>query len=333
MPASLFAGLIARARAKRTSVHGGNSNANNGRTGAQGPAANNAPSSDFQFTDTSSSANVKSYVLRSDTDIVRATFTLSVTATGNSTSADITGAIQQIQILGPAGPLVTMTPMPDFYNFGTRFSPLHNTPAQVISTVATVISGTWVVYGLNLPALANGVYTMSITTQTAATFNTSVTALSVVTTLQLGFGNCGGKTTHYAYSGLPFTPAVSGVNDLAPLASIQGKNLIELFLYGFTATTGATPDLAYVQIQSKGGVLGPRITTQELISVTNAEINGNLISTAESVSAGSVGRTPLMFMLFPLKTTLVLGNGAHCYFNWGTSTPSTTIIAGYYWLE
>ena len=90
-------------------------------------------------------------------------------------------------------------------------------------------------------------------------------------------------------------------------------------------------DINYVQLMSQGGTLGPRIPAEDLVSRANAEMANALYSAAESVSAGSTGTTPTLFLLFPLKTTLILGASAHMYLNWGSSTPSSTIRTGYVW--
>ena len=338
-PTSLFGPMLARARAKGSPGTKGKSghfaNSNSGRSGVQGVSASNAASSDFQFTDTLTATNVKSYVLNSTNDIIRIFWNLSVTATGNSTTADIMGAIQFVRILGPGGVLIQMSPMPDFYLFQQRFSPLHQLPSVVTTAAATAATNSYTLYGINLPAIpvGQGVYTLEITIQAAATFNTSCTALSVISSVTLGFGDCGGMTTHFSYSGLPFTPASSGVNDLGPVASIQGKNLVELFLTGLTQTSTQTPDINYLVAQSAGGNVGYRITGQELYAVANAEMVSGLFSAAETASAGSIGYTPTLFPLYALKTTLTLGNGSHFSLNWTSGTPSAAIVARYYWLE
>jgi hypothetical protein len=339
-PSSLFAALAARSRARKTGGTGteGGGNATSGRAGISGPSGANAPSEDFKFTDTKSAGNVTTYIISGSDDYIRAFWNIQVTATGNSTSADILGAIQSVQILGPNGPVTTMNPMPDFYYFQQRFSPLHSLPTSVVTTVATVIQGSYTLYGTNLP-VAGGPYTMIVTIQSAAAFNTSCTALSVTYSVSFGVGNAGGLVTHYVASGLGFAPAANGSNDLAPIAPVQpaygqksGYELIELWMSGFTTMSATgTNDLAYVQISSAGANLGARITSGTLISNANAEMNSPLFSAAQSVSAGSTGYTPTLFLLYPLKTKLRLGAGAHCWLYWTTGTPSSTIRCGYVW--
>jgi hypothetical protein len=329
-PSSLFGALAARARARKTGSSG-TGNATQGRSGATGPNAANAASEDFKFTDTKSAGNVTTYIITGDQDYIRTFWNINVTATGNSTSADILGAIQQVLILGKDGPVTNMNPMPDFYYFQQRFSPLHSLPTSVVATGASATQGNYTLYGTNLP-VAGGPYTMIVTIQAASTFNTSTTALSVTYSVSFGVGNCGGHVTHYVSSGLGFSPSSGGANDLAPIAPIQGVNLVELWMSGFTTMAAtSTNDIAYVQVSSSGGLVTPRVTSGTLISNANAEMNSALFSAAQSVSAGSTGYTPSLFLLFPLKTQLKLGPGAHCWLYWTSGTPSTTIRCGYVW--
>jgi len=335
MPSSLFGPLFAR-KGQRTGAPGtSGSNTTTGRYGPSGPGSTNAQSSVFQFTDTKSGSNVTTYKLSADGDWITMYWSLSVTATGNSTSADILGAISQVQILGANGPVITMSPMPDFNYFQQRFSPLHTLPTQQVATAASATKGSYTLYGVNLPQ-SGGPYTLIVTIQAPASFNVSCTALSVTYTVSLGQGDCAGLQTNYAYSGLGFTPAASGINDLAVIAPIQNVELVEVFMSGFTAMAsppGSTVnDISYVQLMSQGGTLGPRIQAEDLVSRANAEMANALYSAAESVSSSSTGTTPTLFLLFPLKTTLILGNRAHMYLNWGTATPSSTIRTGYVWL-
>ena len=335
MPASLFGPLLASnrksgGRNSKSRGSGAFSSATSGRSGVSSQGGKNASSSVFQFTDTLSAATTKTYVLSSDDDFIAAHFYLSVTATGNSTSADILNGISQLVILAPDGPIITMQPQPDFNLFAQRFGIQHKLPTQNVATGATAVTGDYVVYGLNLPK-SKGPYSMMITTPAAASFNTSTSALSVAVTVELTVGKCHGQRTRYVYSGLPITPAASGVNDLAPLAPIQDADLVEIFFTGLTSNT-STGDISYIQLQSQGGVLGPRITGGYLVSKANGEMYSSLYSSAESVGAGSTGTTPTLFLLFPLGSTLQLGRSAHCYLNWN-ATPSSTIRNGYYWLD
>ena len=339
MPSSLFGPLLARAKARGSNVKGKGgrgwlSNATAGRAGATGPTAMNATSSVFQFTDTVSGSTSKTYVLSCDADVVRVSFNLSTTATGNSTTADILMGISQIIILAPDGPIITLQPMPDFYYFQQRFGPMHQLPSAVTVTGATAGVGTYTLYGVNLPK-ARGPYTMIISIPAPASFNTSTTALSVNYTVALGIGDCQGVRTRFAYSGLPFTPGASGINDLAPVAPIQDADLVEIWMSGFTAAsaTSTSNDLSYAQIISQGGVVGPRVTSQDLIATANAEMVSALFSAAQSgISSGSTGYTPSLFLLFPLKTTVKLGRQAHVYLNWGSS-PASTIRTGFVWFD
>jgi len=301
-------------RGNRVGHNAGHASTTEGRTGVSSPAATNASSKVFQFTDTLAASATKTYVLSADDDFVSVFLNLSVTAAGYSKTADILGAISEMDILAGDGQIIATQPKTDLYDLEQRFNPLHVRPAITYTSVATAISASYTIHGVNLPK-ARGPYSLMISTPAAAAFNASVTALSVVVTISLGVGQCN-ERTRYVYSGLPFTPSANGVNDFAPVAPIQTADLVEIFLTGMTSNTA---DINYVQLQSQGGVLGPRITAGDLVSHSNSEMVSALPSTE-------------IFLLFALQTTLQLGRAAHAYFNWG-ATPASTIRTGLYWLD
>lgn len=295
-----------------------------GRSGVGSNPSYSALSAVFQFTDTRSAGNVNDYPLSSDGAWTALEINTSVTVTSGSTAVpatDILTAYSRIEILDSSGTIISMQPAPDFYNFAQRFGELHVRPATVqVTGVASgnaTASGSYMIYGVNLPQ-NRGPYTFRISIVPAATFSADATALSVTTTLSLQAGDPASvvSQSRYMFSNLPFTPGANGVNDLAPLAPIQGVSLSELFITGQTSDTA---DISFIQMQSVGANVGSRILPSDLVALANSEMVSSL-------------PTDTTYLLFPLKTNITLGRDSHLYLNWGAS-PSSTIRTGFYWLQ
>jgi hypothetical protein len=288
--------------------------------GRQGPArapATNAGSNVYAFSQTINPASTYTYPLTLDGDFVGINFNLTVSIATASTSADILNAITQIQIIAADGPIVNLSPVPDFYMFIQRFGPYGVAQATTKYTVTASTVAYQAAYQvpINLPA-TKGPYTMVITTG-AATLATSVTLNSVLCEVGLQLGVCPeGVRTRYAYTNIPFTPSNSGTNDLAPLAAVQDIDLQEVFLSGLATNTTA---IAYVLIQSAGASMAPRLTGQQIVSADQQYLTGTL-------------PVDQAFPLLALQSTLQLGRNSHFYVTWGTTAPSAP-RTGFYWFD
>jgi hypothetical protein len=354
MPASIFGALfgntkltssgaqqpargvtVSAARTSRGPPSGsvGTKTVTSGRTGVSPHEATSAIGNIFQFTDTLSASTTKTYPLTSDSDWVSAFFNVAVTATGNSTSQDNLYALSNVQILAADGPVMNLTPNIDFYDFAQRFSPLHIRPVQVSNAVATAVTTSIEVYGINLPQ-SRGPYTMMITTPAASAFGTQGTggasALSVAVTLSLGSGQCTTRS-RYQFTGNPITPTNAGTNDLSPLLPIQDIPLTELFISGMTNNAN---DINYVQTLSSGNTVGTRDLAASLVSNCNAQMVTPLNATTTGQTGNYASNPGLgeLFLLFALHTSVTAGRSSHLYFTWGAS-PASTIRFGEYWLE
>ena len=293
-----------------------------GRNGVIGAQARQAISDVFQFEDTPAIPATKSYLLTTDSSYIGFVVTVSATAynsnAGPETVADILNVFSQFNILDDSGNIVSMIPNVDFYNFAQRFSHLHTIPAitelSLLGTASATASATYRIPGVNLPMLASGKkYTLQVVTQ-AATGVTGVSFTGVTITLSMIPG-AAPRTTHYVYSGLPFTPTANGFQDLGVNATIQGFDLEELFINGLTSNVA---DISYFQIQSANGTVGGRVFASDIVARITTESVGGLPSTA-------------LYPLLALKTSARLGGSHHFYLQFG-ATPSSTIRLGYYWL-
>ena len=295
----------------------GNVSKSTGRQGAGGNAASNATSDVFQFSYTLSAANSQTFVLTSDTDWIAADWAVTVTVGGAYTggSSDILGAISNILVIASDGPCINITPVPDFYMLQQRFSP-YGVSGTVVNASASgsAYTGYYHISGFNLPQ-AKGPYSMIISTPAAATFNASATSLTVLVSLSLKSGTAK-QRLRTQFSGLPFTPAASGTNDLAPLAPIQDISLTELM---FSSMTSNTADISTIQLMSQGSVLGPRTLAGTLVSRQANELTGAVASSE-------------LYPLLALQSNLTLGRNAHMYITWGAS-PSSTIRLLFVWFD
>lgn len=300
---------------------GGKTSRAAGRTGASAHSVTNAGSDvqviqNYSFTALGATLTQP---LPDDGDFNAAIFTVSVSAASASASTDILNyfATAGIEIVGPEGPIIDMTPVNDFYGFQQRFGEYGVAPTVVnlaSGTVTVTASATYFVSGINLPK-SKGPYTLVATINGT---NPSSGALnSVQFSLALVLGECpDGNRTRYKATSLPFTPAANGVNDLGPVASIQDVNLQELFLYALTSNTA---DISFLQIQSQGSSVATRMTSSDIQARDTAKLSGTLAATR-------------LYPLLALGTGLILGRSSHFYITWGSS-PSTAIIAGYYWFD
>lgn len=327
MPSNMFTSIIANLRNRTNSAAGkaggvktastpgavstGSRSEVNGRVGIGLNSAVNAQGSGFQLKETFSGGDVATRVLTTDSDWIGMVLGITVTPTGNtSTSTDILTALGQLQILDKDGSAILCNPSVDFYDFAQRFTPTHIRPSVVNSDAATAVSGTYYV-PFNLP-LEYGPYTIIQNFADASSFGTSTTAISTSYELQLIPG-VAPYETRFSYSNLPFTPASDGVNDLAPLATIQEHNLDELFLSGLTSNTA---DISFMTISSAGNMIANRVTSGYLVTKANAIMNSTLPTTE-------------LFPLLALGTSIQLGRSSHLYMNWGSS-PSSSIRVGYF---
>ena len=293
-----------------------------GRNGVVGAQARQAISDVFQFEDTPNIPATKSYLLTTDSSYIG--FVITVTATAANTNAgaenvpDILNVFSQINILDDSGNIVSMIPNIDFYNFAQRFSTLHTIPAVTEIVVpgnsSASASATYRIPGVNLPLLSGSKkYTLQVVTQ-AASGVTGVSFTDVTITLSMIPG-AAPRTTHYVYSGLPFTPTANGFQDLGVNATIQNVDLEELFMNGLTSNVA---DISYLQIQSVNGTVGGRVFASDLVARIQTESVGALPATA-------------LYPLLALKTSARLGGSHHFYLQFG-ATPSSSIRLGYYWL-
>lgn len=286
-----------------------------GRAGSGNFAASNAAGSDvFQFTDaTGALGSTMTHPLSSDADWVEMTYTITVSASSASVTTDLLNAIATIEIIAPDGPIIRMVPNPDFYLFVQRFTEYGSvapTTTVATATVTTSASDTYAV-PVNLPK-SRGPYTVIVSM--ASSFASAATVTTTVTlSLRSGVAN---QRTRYAYSNLPFTAVASGTQDLAPLAPIQDVELQELF---FTGMTSNSADINYIQIQSEGSPVGPRVLSGILVARDKQSITTTLPST-------------YLYPLLALKTSLKLGRSSHFYITWGAS-PASTIRNGFYWFD
>ena len=293
-----------------------------GRNGVVGAQARQAISDVFQFEDTPNIPATRSYLLTTDSSYIG--FVITVTATAANTNAgvenvpDILNVFSQINILDDSGNIVSMIPNIDFYNFAQRFSTLHTIPAVTEIVVpgnsSASASATYRIPGVNLPLLSGSKkYTLQVVTQAASGVN-GVSFTDVTITLSMIPG-AAPRTTHYVYSGLPFTPTANGFQDLGVNATIQNVDLEELFMNGLTSNVA---DISYLQIQSVNGTVGGRVFTSDLVARIETESVGALPVTA-------------LYPLLALKTSARLGGSHHFYLQFG-ATPSSSIRLGYYWL-
>lgn len=322
MPGSIFAGLARRARngtggrgRRKNSGGGATPSAARGRHGVTSNQAADALSTSFQYTKAYTVTSVQqtdTLPLNLEDDAIGLQISLTVALTGNtSTTADQLLSLAVWQLIGPDGIEMNILPAPDFYQLEQRFSPLHVKPTVVALNGTTATSGTYLIYGINLPK-SRGTYTLLPQIQAAAAITASTTGGTVTVTVDAILGDAGGKISHYVFSNLPFTPSASGVNDLAPVAPIQDTDLTELFISGLTSNTA---DISFIQTTKAGG----RILPSTLV----AKANSQMITALDADK---------LFPLFSLATDLNIGRGAHFYVQWGTS-PSNTIRLGFYWLE
>ncbi len=303
-----------------------------GRVGAQQNGIANAVSDSFQYQKTytmSTSQQTDTLPLNLESDVIGLQINLAGTAVG-VTAGDFLGVLGQWQLLGPDGVQMNIYPLPDFYMLEQRFSPLHVLPTyQVMS--ATALSAAYTVYGINLP-MAAGQYTLLVTVnslaQAIANGDTGLTGLPLTITISAILGNCVGLSSHYIYSGLPFTPAANGTNDLATVAPIQDVDLTELFLSGMTSNSA---DINFIQSSSTGA----RIFPSTLIGRANSKMFSALPSAAGTPTgwvAAALGGGGVLYPLFSLESDLNIGKGKHFYITWG-ATPAATIRAGFYWQQ
>lgn len=307
----------ATSKGKSATNSKGKASAVAGRTGASASPASDAISDIFQFTQSytlGTAAVVDTKILNVAQDIIGLAITVGVVLTGNTnTTADQLTSLQQWQVLGPKGPLMNILPAPDFYQLEQRFSPLHVKPTVVALNGTTATSGTYLVYGINLPALGpTEHYTLLPAMNPYSSIGTATTGGTVTLTVAAIIGDASGVTSRYVYSGLPFTPSGGGVNDLVPVSPVQNADLVELFISGMTSDL---TDISFIQ----SDLTGIRILPSTLVARANAE----MISALDSDK---------LFPLFALKTNLNLAQGAHFFVNWGSS-PSSSIRLGFFWLE
>lgn len=307
----------------RTSTKG-NVGAATGRHGLQRLSAANAVSTVFQF-DESHAKGTYTKVLSTDDDWVGMNFVITVTPTGNTISTqDILAAITQIQILGPAGPVMTLQPVPDFYYLEQRFNPYHTFDAQVSTAGATAE-----VYASHVPVSlpeSQGPYTFVWAVDASQLAGGSTTAGTVEVALSLTAGQADGQL-NYIYANFPATIAANGTQDLAPIAAVQGVTLTELFISGLSSNN---TDITTVQLQSAGSTLGPRISGYELVSLAQSRL-GQTLADLDVIGQSSGDPGDLLMPLFALQSELVLGRNAHMYVFFG-ATPSTALRLGYAWV-
>ncbi len=292
-----------------------------GRSGVAPHSTNNAGSDVqvFQNYTLSGIGASNSWPLPADGDFNAAIFAVTVSADAATVAGDILNAFANngIEIVGPHGPLMDLTPNIDFYAFQQRFGEYGVAPAPTnvaVNAGTITYSATYYVSGIQLPMSA-GPYTLNITAAPSNVFGVTGTP-AVTVSLNLVMGECpGGLVTHFKRNALPFTPQALGTQDLAPVAAIQGPTLQEMFLTGLTLNTA---DIAYLQVASSGSVLGTRTSGASLVGRDAASLAGTLNSS-------------YLYPLLAFHTGLILDRSAHFYITWG-ATPSNVIQVGYYWL-
>lgn len=257
------------------------------------------------------------WALPTDSDWVAAVWTVTVSASSASVTTDVLaslgGSNNGIEFIGPEGPIITQDPVPDFYLFYQRFGQFGQALTATTVASATVTTSATATYyvPMNLPK-AKGPYSVVVTT--ASSFASAAT-ISVNVTLNLVPGTCpNGARTRYKPTSLPFTPGANGTNDLSTVATIQGPVLDELFLTGLTSNTA---DISFLQIESQGYSMTPRIASSVIVARDAAALSGTLNST-------------YLYPMLAFGTGMIFGRDAHFYMTFGAS-PSSNIRVGYHW--